>query len=173
MNSSAAAASGYNGEKVVILNTADIPSIAPHGNLTADLCKKLGMNVDLQTMDAGTWAQRRASKAPVEQGGWSIFHTNAPSVALGSPTLNFYIRGQGETGWYGWFKSDEMERLCAEWLSSGESEQDRLFDAIQTLAFAQAPMVPLGQYKGQTAYRNELTGVIPAALSFPWNVRRA
>ncbi len=60
-----------------------------------------------------------------------------------------------------------------EWLNSSESEQDRLFDAIQTLAFQQAPMVPLGQYEGQTAYRNDLTGVILAALNFPWNVRRA
>ncbi len=69
------------------------------------------MNVDLQAMDAGTWAQRRTSKEPVERGGWSIFHTNAPSIALGTPTLNFYIRGQGANGWLGWFKSDEMERL--------------------------------------------------------------
>jgi peptide/nickel transport system substrate-binding protein len=169
----AVAAAGYAGEKVVIINPTDIPSIAPHGELTADVLKKLGINIDLQAMDAGTWAQRRASKEPVERGGWSIFHTNAPSIALGTPTLNFYIRGQGASGWLGWFEDAEMERLCDEWLASSESEQDRLFDAIQTLAFKEVPMVPLGQYSGQTAYRNNLTGVIPAALSFPWNVRRA
>ena len=169
----AVAAAGYKGEKAVIINPTDIPSIAPHGELTADLLKKLGMNVELQAMDAGTWAQRRTSKEPVERGGWSIFHTNAPSIALGTPTLNFYIRGQGANGWLGWFKSDEMEKLCDEWLNSGADEQDHLFDAIQTLAFQQAPMVPLGQYEGQTAYRNDLSGVILAALNFPWNVRRA
>ena len=168
----AVAAAGYKGERVVIINPTDLPSIAPHGELTADLLKKLGMNVDLQAMELGAWAQRRTSREPVERGGWSIFHTNAPSVALGTPTLNFYIRGQGASGWLGWFDSPEMEKLCDEWLYSGEADQGRQFDAIQALAFGQVPIIPLGQYKGRTAFRNSLTGVIPAALSFPWNVRR-
>ncbi len=100
--------------------------------------------------------------------------TNAPSVALGTPTLNYYIRGQGANGWYGWFDDAEMERLCNTWLQTTSNiEQDRLFDAIQRVAFRQAPMVPLGQFKEQTACRKDLTGVIPAALSFPWNVRRS
>ncbi|MGH7210909.1 MAG: ABC transporter substrate-binding protein, partial [Acetobacteraceae bacterium] len=170
----AVTAAGYQGEKVVILNPTDFWSIAPQGEVLADLLKKLGMNVDLQAMDLGTMAQRRASKAPVDKGGWSIFITNAPSVALGTPTLNYYIRGQGANGWYGWFDDAKMEQLCNTWLQTTSSaEQDRLFGAIQRVAFRQAPMVPLGQFKEQTAYRTDLTGVIPAALSFPWNVRRS
>lgn len=67
-------ASGYNGERVVILHPTDQPNIAPHGLITADLLTKLGLNVDLQAMDWGTVTQRRQSKEPVENGGWSIFH---------------------------------------------------------------------------------------------------
>lgn len=52
-------AAGYQGERIVILNPGDFPSIAPLGEVTADLLKRLGMNVDLQTMDWGTVGQRR------------------------------------------------------------------------------------------------------------------
>jgi peptide/nickel transport system substrate-binding protein len=166
-------ASGYNGEKAVIINPTDFPSIGPHGELTADLLKKLGMNVELQEADWGTVVQRRTSREPVEKGGWSIFHTNSASIFLGSPALNYYIRGQGANGWFGWFENAQMEQLCNAWLdSSSDSEQDRLFDAIQQIAFDLAPVVPLGRFYVHTAYRHDLTGVIPAVLSFPWNIRR-
>src|SRR6185437_6779832 len=68
----AVASAGYKGERVVIINPTDLPSIAPHGELTAALLKKLGMNVDLQAMESGAWAKRRTSREPVDRGGWSI-----------------------------------------------------------------------------------------------------
>ncbi len=50
---------GYKGEKVVILNPADVPTIAPFGQVTYDYLRKIGMNVELQEMDWNTLAQRR------------------------------------------------------------------------------------------------------------------
>jgi peptide/nickel transport system substrate-binding protein len=170
----AVAASGYNGETVVILSQSDIPAIAPHGEITADLLKKLGMNVDLQQLDWGTVQQRRVSREPVSKNGWSIFHINTPGIAISNPALNFFIRGQGPTGFFGWFNSPEMERIAGEWLdSTSEADTDRIFDAAQHLAFDQAPIVPLGSFDVRTAYRSDLTGVIPASVLYPWNVRRS
>ena len=40
-----------------------------------DTLIKLGLTVDYQAADWGTVVQRRASKEPVEKGGWSIFCT--------------------------------------------------------------------------------------------------
>jgi peptide/nickel transport system substrate-binding protein len=65
----AIAAAGYKGEKIVLLHAADHPTIAPLGDITADLLKQLGLNVDVQTMDWGTVVQRWTSKEPVERGG--------------------------------------------------------------------------------------------------------
>jgi peptide/nickel transport system substrate-binding protein len=169
----AVAESGYAGEKVVILNPSDLPAIAPHGELTASLLRSLGMNVELQTMDWGTLGQRRVSRAPVEQNGWSIFHINTPAIAIANPALDFFIRGQGATGFFGWFASPEMEQIAADWLDSTTPAEDRrLLDAAQTLAFAQAPIVPLGMFDVRTAHRADLTGLIPASVLYPWNVRR-
>ena len=58
---------------MVIINPTDYASIGPFGDVTYDLLKKLGMNVVLQDTDWGTVVQRRASKNPMDQGGWSIF----------------------------------------------------------------------------------------------------
>ena len=168
------AASGYDGEKVVILNPIDLPAVTPHGILTADLLRKLGMNVELQTMDLGTMGQRRVSREPVSRNGWSIFHINTPGIAISNPALDFFIRGQGAGGFFGWYESAEMERIAADWTdSTTPADDDRLFDAAQTLAFADAPMVPLGSFDVRTAYRSDLTGVIPASVLYPWNVRRS
>lgn len=167
-------ATGYNGEKVVILNPADSPALAPLGPVTADLLKRAGLNVDLQDMDWGTLLQRRMSKAPSSQGGWSIFHSTWPSIAIANPVLNTTIRGEGATGWPGWFENAEMERLTASWLASTEqAEQTRLQGEIHDLALREVPTLPLGVYFPHTAYRADLTGVLGGSVRYPWNVRRA
>ena len=167
-------AAGYNGEKIVILNPVDFPSISPLGDVTADLLKKLGMNVDLQPMDWGTVGQRRTSKATSDQGGWNIFHTWTTSVSITNPALNYYLRGQGQTGWFGWYENAKIESLTDDWaLASTDADKQKVFDAIQTEAWATAPFVPLGQYFPTTAYRSNIVDRIPATNALPWNIRRA
>ena len=170
----AVAASGYDNEKVVVLNPTDLPAVTPHGALTADLLRRLGMNVDLQEMDWGTLNARRISREPTARNGWSIFHINTPGVAIGNPALDFFIRGQGANGgFFGWYDSPAMETAAAAWLdtTSPQAEQD-VFDRVQAIAFADAPIVPLGTFAMRTAHRADLQGLIPASVLFPWNVRR-
>ena len=61
-------ASGYNGEKVVIISPTDFVTIGPMGDVTYDTLKKLGMNVEIVQTDWGTVTQRRASREPVDKG---------------------------------------------------------------------------------------------------------
>lgn len=165
---------GYHGGKVVILSPSDLPSIGPFGEVTAELLRKLGMNVDLQIMDWGSVVQRRTSRETVEKGGWNIFHTTWKSASIANPALNTNIRGQGAAGWFGWFDSPEIERATREWLdATSDAEQQRLFDDIQRIAFEQVPVVPLGQFLQKTAYRSNIQGVLPGPAAFPWNVRRS
>jgi peptide/nickel transport system substrate-binding protein len=166
-------AAGYAGERIVVLNPTDFPSIAPFGEVTADLLKRLGMNVDLQSMDWGTVGQRRTSKSPIDAGGWSIFHTWTSNVSVTNPALNYYLRGQGETGWFGWYRNDETERLTDAWTQAAtDAEQQKLFDAVQQEAVATAPFVPLGQYYPVTAFRSDIVDRVPATNALFWNIRR-
>lgn len=165
--------SGYRGEKVVIINPTDEVSIGPLGHVTADILKKVGFNVDLQEMDWGSVLQRRTSRESVDKGGWNIFHTTWPSVAIANPLLNTNTRGLGKTGWFGWFDDPETEKIASAWLSASvPADQQRLFLENQRRALTMMPIVMLGQFRLQTALRKDLTGDLPGSVSYFWNVRR-
>ncbi|WP_159993960.1 ABC transporter substrate-binding protein [Roseomonas sp. 18066] len=167
-------AAGYAGERVVIMNPTDFPSIAPLGFVTADVLTKIGMNVDLQSMDWGTLVQRRASKAPVAAGGWSIFHSWAGATTMMNPGLNDYVRGLGAGGYFGWHENAAIEGLVERWINAAsDDERQQLVDAIQTEAWAAPPTIMLGQYYPTTALRSDLSGRLPTSMPLPWNIRRA
>src|SRR5436853_536484 len=69
------AQSGYTGQPVTCVVAQDQPITKPQGDVTADLLKRLGMNVDFVATDWGTVGARRAVKTPPGQGGWQMFHT--------------------------------------------------------------------------------------------------
>jgi peptide/nickel transport system substrate-binding protein len=170
----ALAESGYKGEKVVIINPTDFPLIGPHGQLTADVLKRIGMNVDLMESDWGTVVQRRASREPVEKGGWSIFHTYGSAMSYINPAVSSLVKGTGPTGWFGWYTSPEMEQMIETWLDApDEAAQKRIADAVNKKAQDDVATVPLGQFFIRTAYRSNLTGFVKGSMPYPWGVRRA
>ena len=165
--------SGYAGEKVVILQSLDLPPYGDFAAVTAELLKKLGMTVDLVATDWGTVTQRRTKMEPVDQGGWSIFISGVNGPGLLNPAVNFLVRGQGRKGYFGWYENTEVERLASEWLQSGtEADRDRLADMIQRIAFDTVPFVPLAQYQVRTAYRSNIKGVLHGPAVLPWNVAK-
>ena len=169
----ALAASGYKGEKVVIISPSDVPTIGPFGDITHDLLVKMGMNSDLVSTDWATVASRRISREPVDKGGWSIFHTWAPSSIISTPVDSFPMRGLGAAGWAGWFGDEKIEELIQAWvLSNGGEERATAADAVQMRAFEVVPFVNLGQFEIRSAYRKNLTGIIEGTGAFMWNVRR-
>jgi peptide/nickel transport system substrate-binding protein len=164
---------GYAGEKVVILQAADLPPYGDFATITAELLKQIGMTVDLVATDWGTITQRRAKKEPVEQGGWSIFVSGVNGPAIMNPAVNFLLRGQGQRGYFGWYENGEIEKLAFEWLQSDkEADRARLADLIQGVAFRTVPYVPLGQYVVRTAYRRNVSGVLHGPAVLPWNVAK-
>lgn len=166
--------SGYSGQKVVIINPTDFPAIHPLGLVTADVLKKIGMNVDLQEMDWGTVLQRRSSRESVEKGGWSIFHTFGSAPAYATPATSTIVRGQGQGGWFGWWESAKAEELAQSWLDApDEAARARVGAEFGELALSEVATVPLGQWYGKTAFRRSITGVLPGVSPYPWNVRPA
>ncbi|MBN8871422.1 MAG: ABC transporter substrate-binding protein [Rhodospirillales bacterium] len=165
-------AAGYAGEKVVILNPADVPSISPFGHVTRDYFIKLGLNVEFVDTDWGTLVQRRGNKNAPDQGGWSVFHTWWIGTSVANPALSTIIRGLGAKGWAGWFTDEKIEALTGEWLvASDEKDRLRLADAIQKQAFDTVPTAPLGQFTINTAYRKALTGMVEGTSPYPWGLR--
>ena len=168
----ALAAAGYKGETVVVLAPTDFPSLKALADVGADLMQRLGMKVDYQAMDWGSVVQRRTSKAPPGQGGWSVFHTFWDGLDLLNPATNVMLRGNGSAASPGWPNNPDIEALRDQWLvATDEPEQKRIAAEIQTHAFQDVPYIPLGQNFITTAYRG-LSGVLDGFVIF-WNVRKA
>jgi peptide/nickel transport system substrate-binding protein len=167
-------AAGYSGQKVVIINPTDFPAIHPFGLVTADLLGRIGMNVELQETDWGTVLQRRATREAVYKGGWSIFHSFGPSSAYANPVISSLVRGQGKDGWFGWWENARAEELVQIWLDApDEASQKRAATELANLTMSEVGTIPLGMWFGRTAYRRTITGVLPGAAPYPWNVRPA
>jgi peptide/nickel transport system substrate-binding protein len=166
--------SGYNGEKVVLLNPTDLVTVGPLGDVTYDIVKRMGMNIDMVATDWGTVAQRRNNRDTVDKGGWSVLHTWGPSTIRHAPVEHSQIRGQGQKGWFGWYEDAEVERLTREFVEAPTvAERDGFADAMQRRVFETVPSVPLGTFIIPTAYRRSLTGMIEATGPYMWNIKRA
>jgi peptide/nickel transport system substrate-binding protein len=167
------AEAGYKGEKIVILDGVDLITNHIHALVTAELFKKLGLNVELATSDWGTVTTRRALKKPVAEGGWNVFGTDFTGAEMLNPFLNPPLPSNGDKAWFGWPKDDKIEALRNEWLQASDSEaRQEIAGKIQERAFESVPYIPTGQYLPKTAYRKNLKGVLIGPALFQWNVEK-
>jgi peptide/nickel transport system substrate-binding protein len=165
---------GYNGQKAVIINPTDFATIGPLGDITYDMFKKIGINAELQDTDWGSVVQRRATREPVEKGGWSVFHTWFTGGFILNPVVTAPFRAQGAAGWFGWYDNPKVEQLTQEWLDAkDEDSRKKIAAMIQLENYRQAPTVTLGQFQIPTAYNKSLTGKLEYTGPLFWNVRRA
>ncbi|MFC0406815.1 ABC transporter substrate-binding protein [Roseomonas elaeocarpi] len=168
----ALAASSYKGEKVVVMMPTDFPIYNAMAEVTGELLRAIGFNVDVQAMDWATAMQRRAKPDPVEAGGWSIFHTGQGGSEELSPVSNIWLRGNGKSAAPGWPESPKLEALRTEWLGApDEASQKRIARDIQLQAFQDLPYIPTGQLFSPVAHRADLQGVVKGLPAF-WNIRR-
>jgi peptide/nickel transport system substrate-binding protein len=166
--------SGYRGEKIVLLDATDQPIVHGQALVTLALLKEAGLNVELQAMDWGTLITRRASKAPIGQGGWNIFHTWTSAPDLLSPAVDAALRANDGKAWFGWPTDPKLEGLIDQWFKAPDfAAQKKLAAEIQTEAYqGDVPYVPTGQFVVPTAYRKNLHGIIIAPVVFFWNVEK-
>ena len=112
-------AAGYKGEKIVILAATTIPTIWAEAQVASDMLTKIGFNIDFQALDWGTVVQRRASREPIDKGGWNIFYTYLGGFGNISPAPNIAIQSSGTNGsWFGWPTDPKMEELRAAWFDA-------------------------------------------------------
>ena len=164
------AEAGYKGERVALIVPTDFPNLKALADVGADMLRRIGMNVDYQAMDWGTLLTRRANKAPVDQGGWSLFFTFSAGADMATPAGQLMIRGTGEQAWFGWPTDLELERLRDAWFAApGLAEQQQVARDLQARVFETVPFVPLGQYFQPTAYRKTVHGMLDGFATF-WNI---
>ena len=155
----------------MLLAPSDQPVLAALGEVCHDLFRRLGMAVDYRVSDWGTLVQRRASKEPVERGGWSMFHTTWNELDGINPGVMTFLRANGANAWFGWPDVPELEALRQTWFDAPDLEaQKRIAAEIQREVLESAPYLPTGQYFSSTAYRRTITEPVSEVYAF-WGVR--
>jgi peptide/nickel transport system substrate-binding protein len=165
---------GYGGERVVLMHPTDQTFYDAMSSVVAASLRRVGINLDEQSLDWGTVVQRRTSKEPLDKGGWSLFPYGAPAAEYRDPVFATNLRGNGKDAWFGWPSDEKMEALRNSWMDATEdADRKKLDAAIQMRAFETVPFVPLGQYLPPSAYRSDLTGVLKGAVPVFWNVSKS
>jgi peptide/nickel transport system substrate-binding protein len=168
------AESGYSGEPVTCLVAQDQPITKAMGDVTADLLKQLGMNVDFVATDWGTVGTRRALKTPPGQGGWQMFHTWHAGADCLNPAAYPAIRANGDKAWFGWPTSAPVEAEVTAWFGAKSLEEEKAsIGRLNKAAFEDVIYAPTGFFLGYTAWRKNISGVAKGPLPFFWGVSKA
>jgi peptide/nickel transport system substrate-binding protein len=167
------AESGYSGEPVTCLVAQDISITKAQGDVTADLLKRLGMNVDFAALDWGTVGARRAQKTPPGQGGWQMFHTWHAGADCISPAPYNAVRANGDKAWFGWPNGPEVETEIASWFEAKTLDEEKAaIKRVNKAALDFVVFAPTGFFLSYQAWRKNVSGVVKGPLPFFWSVAK-
>jgi peptide/nickel transport system substrate-binding protein len=168
------AESGYSGQPVTCLVAQDMAITKGMGDVTADLLKQLGMNVDFAAIDWGTVGSRRAVKTPPGQGGWNMFHTWHAGADCINPAPYTALRANGDKAWFGWPDIPAVETAIAAWYECKTLEEEKAaIGKVNKAALDNVVYAPTGFFLSYQAWRKNVTGVVKGPLPFFWNVTKA
>jgi peptide/nickel transport system substrate-binding protein len=155
------AAAGYKGERVVFVVPTDLPALNAMSLLAGDMFRRVGINLDYQTLDWGTVLPRLANREGLDKGGWSVWCNYIPGVIAITPATQSYVRGMGRAGPFGWPESAKIEALRSEFLDAeSPDDQKRIVHDLQLHAFQDVPYIPTGAWMQPFAFRASITGML-------------
>ena len=162
---------GYDGRPVVLMDPTDRLQLHAIMLVAQYLLTQIGVKVDLQAMDWSTLVARRAEKKRPEEGGWNLLPTEFIGADTFNPAVNLTIDGSCDRAWFGWYCSEKMEKLRAEWArTQDEARRKQLVEEIQKLAYEEVPYIPVGQSAYLIAYRDYVKGIPKFTAPVLWNV---
>jgi peptide/nickel transport system substrate-binding protein len=167
------AESGYANQPVSCIVAQDQVITKAQGDVTADLLKRIGMNVDFVATDWGTVGARRAQKSPAGQGGWEMFHTWHAGADCINPAVYPAIRANGDKAWFGWPNSEKAEKEVTAWFEAKSLDEEKAAVArLNKAALEDVIYAPTGFFLSYTAWRKNVSGIVKGPLPFFWGVSK-
>ena len=83
------------------------------------------------------------------------------------------MNASGDKGWFGWQNDPQIEALKVKFSQAVSlADKKKLAETIQLRAFETASHVPLGQYIHPSAFRKNITGMLPSEATVFWNIEK-
>ncbi|MBC7431678.1 MAG: ABC transporter substrate-binding protein [Rubritepida sp.] len=163
---------GYTNQPIRLIGPTDILAPSAMTQVAGDMFRRLGVNLDFALTDWGTVVQRRASREPLDRGGWNVFLTSFSSTDFMDPSGHVGLRGNGLNSWPGWPTIPRLEELRDAWFDAPNLDaQKAIARDIQRTAMDELPFIPVGAYMSMTAHRANLRDRVPGFAIF-WNLKR-
>src|SRR5216117_932117 len=167
------AESSYSAQPVTCVVAQDQPITKAQGDVTADLLKQIGMNVDFVATDWGTVGSRRAQKSPPGQGGWGMFHTWHAGADCVNPAVYIAIRATGDTAWFGWPNVPSVETEVTAWFDAKNLDEEKAaIKRLNKAALDNVVYAPTGFFLGYQAWRKNVSGIVKGPIPFAWGVSK-
>jgi peptide/nickel transport system substrate-binding protein len=167
------AESGYDGTPVVVLHATESGPTNTFSLVAEQLMRQIGLKVEPQAMDWGTLVGRRASKEPVDKGGWSLFMSGPTGADMFEPVGHLGLRANCDKAWFGWPCDEQIEKLRNEFALATDPEQKKkIATDLQLRAVDYVPYWPAAQLYLVRAVRGNVDGIVKGAVPVYWNIAK-
>jgi len=164
---------GYDGTPVVLMHSTDLYVLTNMAPVAKAAMEKIGMKVDMQSMDWQTLVSRRAKRDAPDKGGWNALITSTGGVDSLDPLTYSFIGANCEKAWFGWPCDDQITKLRQEFADeTDEAKRKEIVEKIQLRAAENPTHAFLGQYITATGMRRNITGAVPSPVPVFWNIEK-
>ncbi len=135
------------------------PSPEPIATAMATFLADVGINVELKTVDWGTYLQQyREGAFPMYMLGWNADYADPDNF------LNTFFNATAQQSNYGW-SDDRTARLLSLARQSGDqTERQRLYAEVQVRVYDQVPSIPVAHNTALNAVRSNIKNFQPSPL---------
>lgn len=165
---------GYDGTPVVLMQSTDLIALTNLAPVAADLMRKAGFTVDMQSMDWQTLVARRTKKDLPKEGGWNAFLTSWVAADILNPVMAGFMNSGCDKAMFGWPCDEQMEKLRDQFSRETDAaKQKALAEAVQERAMQIGTHIHLGQWYQPAAVRKGvLDGILKSPAPVFWNMTK-
>jgi peptide/nickel transport system substrate-binding protein len=164
---------GYDGTPVVLMHSTDLYVLTNMAPVAKAAMEKIGMKVDMQSMDWQTLVSRRAKREAPDKGGWNALITSTGGVDSLDPLTYSFIGAQCDKAWFGWPCDPENTKLREAFADeTDEAKRKEIVEKLQLRAAENPTHAFLGQYISATAMRRNITGAVVSPVPVFWNIEK-
>jgi len=165
----------YDGTPIVIPQPTDLGVIKQMAPVAKHQLEQAGFKVDVQPMDWQSMVSRLITKkGPPSEGGWNAFGTSWSQVDILDPLMTPWLAATCDKARAGWACDSVLEKMRDAFvLANTPQERKAEADLIQTYAMQVVTHVPLGEWYGVSAIRDNISypAVLPPVTVF-WGVSK-